>query len=80
MKTRGLCLMVVILVVVFLGGCSLNKQFVDRMASPASMLFPDLRKAYRGEPLELSEEQRARRLRLLDEWEKTIKEAEKATK
>lgn len=59
-----------------LTGCgSLNKEFVDRMDAPAKQLLPDLRKAYKGEPLNLTEDQKARRLVLLDEWEKTIREA-----
>lgn len=64
-----------------LSGCgSLDKEFVERMDSPATILFPDLKKVYRGEPLDLTAEQRARRLKLLEEWEKTILEAKKATK
>jgi hypothetical protein len=64
-----------------LAGCSLDREFVDRMDAPANKhgLLSDLRKAYKGEPLNLTEDQRARRILLLDEWEKTILEAKKST-
>lgn len=61
-------------------GCSLNKEFVDRMDAPAKLLLPDLRKVYEGGTLEYTKEQRERRLLLLTEWEKTIKEAKDKTK
>lgn len=63
-----------------LAGCSsINKEFVDRMDAPAKILLPDLQKVYRGEPLDLSDPQKARRLLLLEEWLKTIKEAKTTT-
>lgn len=73
-------LVLVIVLVLTMTGCSVDKQFADRMAAPASLLFPDMKKVYRGEPLNLDQEQRLRRLRLLEEWERTILEAEKASK
>lgn len=78
---RILTLVVVVVLALVGGGCgSLDKEFVDRMDAPARLLLPDLRKAYAGEPLGLDEEQRARRIRLLDEWQKSIDEAVKATR
>jgi len=78
LKGKALTIAIVLLALAA-GGCSMDKEFVDRMDAPAKQLLPDLRKVYKGESLTLSEDQRARRLVLLDEWEKTIREAKKST-
>lgn len=70
----------VAVLVFLLSGCSLNKEFVERMDAPAKLLLPDLRKVYEGGSLEYTKEQRERRLLLLTEWEKTIKEAKDSVK
>jgi len=80
MKPRMILALALTVLVAFAGGCSLNKEFVDRMDVPASVLLPDLRKVYKGEVLNLDEGQRSRRLLLLDEWEKTIKTAKEQGK
>lgn len=72
-------LLLVILVVALSGCGSINKQFAERMDSASSKLLPDLRKAYKGEPLSLTPEQLSARLILLDEWEKSIREAKAAS-
>lgn len=72
--------MAIVVLLAGLAGCSsLNKEFVDRMDVPAKILLGDLRKVYQGQPVDLTPEQRTRRLLLVDEWEKTIKEAKAAT-
>jgi len=70
----------VFLALCLLGCGSVNKQFVDAMDGAASKVLPDLKAVYRGEPLTLDAEQRARRLRLVEEWERTIAEAKEATR
>jgi len=71
--------LIVVYLAALMTGCGgLNKEFVDRMDTPAKQLLPDLRKVYKGEAVNLTEDQRARRLVLLDEWEKTIREAKAA--
>lgn len=79
MNTRVWVLMLLALILVLTGCGGLNKEFVDRMDAPAKILLPDLRKVYQAQPVELTPDQRARRLLLLDEWEKTILEAKRAT-
>lgn len=86
MKTRlALVPLVMVALVLCLGCGSLNKELVDRMDVPAQILLPNLRQAYNGEPLTdksgkvLTAEEKARRVVLLDEWLKTIKEAKAAT-
>lgn len=79
---RFLSVVVVVVLALVGGGCgSLDKEFVDRMDGPSKVLLPDLRRFYKGEvgPV-LDPEQVQRRIRLLDEWEKTIQEAVKATR
>jgi hypothetical protein len=68
------------LILLPLCGCSVNPAFVDRMDAPAKLLLPDLRKVYEGGALDYTKEQRERRLLLLTEWEKTIKEAKDSIK
>jgi hypothetical protein len=71
----------IVLTLTVLSGCAApDKNFVDRMDAPAQLLFPDLRKAYAGQPLGYDDAQIKRRLMLLDEWEKTIKAAKEAQK
>lgn len=52
-----------------------EKQFAERMATPPRILFPEIRKLYGGETLNLDEDQVKRRVRLLEEWHETIRTA-----
>lgn len=79
---RYLAILAVMVLALVGGGCgSLDKEFVDRMDVPSKVLLPDLRRFYKGEAgPALDPDQVERRIRLLDEWEKTIQEAVKATR
>lgn len=66
-----------LLLAVVLAGCgtvstNLDKDFVMGMDRPAKILLPDLEALYKGTPPTLDAEQKARRLKLLEEWKSNI--------
>lgn len=56
---------------------NLDRDFVMGMDRPAKMLLPDLEAFYKGTPPNLDAEQKARRLKLLEEWKANIEKGVK---
>ena len=71
-------LLLVVCVLVFVGGavgcCTPHQKFVGSMENAADFLLPDLKKYYQNDP-NLDEDQKKRRIRLIEEWRWNIESA-----
>lgn len=65
----------ILVIAVAAGGCgSINERFADSMKTAADILLPDLEGYYKTDP-GLDQEQKDRRIRLIEEWRKNIESA-----
>lgn len=68
---------ILVIAAITAGGCvSINERFVDSMQLPADILLPDLKGYYEADE-SLDQEQKDRRIRLIEEWRKNIESAGK---
>ena len=75
MRKMAFLSFVLVIAAVTAGGCvSINERFVDSMKLPAEILLPDLKGYYEADEA-LDQEQKDRRIRLIEEWRKNIESA-----
>ena len=68
---------VLVIAAVNAGGCvSINERFAESMELPAAILLPDLEGYYKADEA-LDQDQKDRRLKLIEEWRKNIESAGK---
>ncbi len=76
MRKMAFLSFILVIAVAAVGCGSINERFAESMKMPAEILLPDLEGYYKADE-GLNHEQKARRIRLIEEWRKNIESAGK---